>query len=180
MLGALGGILWWWWRMHTRQSGSNYNLKYRLAWGVATLRFCSCLCSLVLGLWTEMWLCANKRNAFKKKNQACPNDRSDVAEVEAQTATFCGLQVRKVIPDVLFEAWMKRLECKYTTVKWRLPWATTKQWWQRQVGAFCTSSDYSFPPKLVSFVLFVFPVFILCYTWKKKSHNERLAGNNCR
>lgn len=55
-----------------------------------------------------MWLCANKINAFlkkkKKKNQACPNDRSDVAEVEGKTAMFCGLQVRKVIPDVLFEA----------------------------------------------------------------------------
>lgn len=124
--------------------------------------------------------CAQTKEMRLKKNQACPNDRSDVAEVEAKTATFCGLQVRKVIPDVLFEAWMKRLECKYTTVKWRLPWATTKQRWQRQGGAFCTSSDYSFPPKLVSFVLFVFPVFILCYTWKKKSHNERLTGNNCR
>lgn len=116
-----------------------------------TLRFCSCLCSLVLGLWTEMWLCANKINAFlkqtKKKNQACPNDRSDVAEVEGKTAMFCGLQVRKVIPDVLFEAWMKRLECKYTTVKWRLPWATTKQRWQRQGGAFCTSADNSLPPQ---------------------------------
>lgn len=149
-----------------------------------TLRFCSCLCSLVLGLWTEMWLCANKINAFlkqtKKKNQACPNDRSDVAEVEGKTAMFCGLQVRKVIPDVLFEAWMKRLECKYTTVKWRLPWATTKQRWQRQGGAFCTSADNSLPPpKLVYFVCLFFPCSFFVIPGKKMSHNERLAGNNC-